>query len=141
MGLTVLDAGILIAALDAADVHHSPSVEAMRVRTASSVEFALPASAYAELMVGPTAKGGGVAARVDRLLDGVPVAIVSADRRIARRAAGIRAAHPRLKLPDALVIATGLELQADEVLTTDTGWPNVEIAVTVVRPTSASGSE
>jgi predicted nucleic acid-binding protein len=38
-------------------------------------------------------------------------------------AAGMRARHPALKLPDALVIATAASLEADRLVTTDRGWP------------------
>jgi predicted nucleic acid-binding protein len=41
-------------------------------------------------------------------------------------AAQLRAQHgPRLRLPDALVVATALELSADRLLTTDKRWPDV----------------
>jgi predicted nucleic acid-binding protein len=33
-----------------------------------------------------------------------------------------RSDRSRLRLPDALVLATALHLKADRVLTTDTGW-------------------
>jgi predicted nucleic acid-binding protein len=41
---------------------------------------------------------------------------------IARRAATMRSRHPSLRLPDALVIATAVELDADHLLTTDQRW-------------------
>jgi predicted nucleic acid-binding protein len=50
---------------------------------------------------------------------------------IARRAARIRAATG-LKLPDAVVIATGLELNADEILTADRRWKSIDSRVRVI---------
>jgi predicted nucleic acid-binding protein len=37
-----------------------------------------------------------------------------------------------LRLPDALVVATAVELGAAQLLTTDGGWPSLPIHVTVV---------
>jgi len=42
---------------------------------------------------------------------------------IAASAAALRARHRTLKLPDALVIATASELDADRLVTTDRRWP------------------
>jgi predicted nucleic acid-binding protein len=53
------------------------------------------------------------------------VSIASADREMARRAATLRAHHARLRLPDALVIATAIELEADHLLTTDRRWKSL----------------
>jgi len=44
---------------------------------------------------------------------------------IAERAAVLRAAHRGLRLPDALVIATGDALDAMTVLTADRTWPRL----------------
>jgi predicted nucleic acid-binding protein len=44
---------------------------------------------------------------------------------VAIIAAQIRARHgQRLKLPDALVIATAINSEADVLVTTDRGWPS-----------------
>jgi predicted nucleic acid-binding protein len=61
-------------------------------------------------------------ARVEAALDALAISIADADREIARRAAMLRARHPSLRLPDALVIATAVKLDADHVLTTDRRW-------------------
>jgi predicted nucleic acid-binding protein len=95
----------------------------------------LPASAYAEALVGPSRRGADAVATLDAFLDALPVAVESATREIARRAASLRAAHGRgLKLPDALVLATASALDADHVLTTDAGWPAVAVDVRVLGP-------
>lgn len=95
----------------------------------------LPASAYAELLVVPAGRGKQAVAVVDELLDRLPVRVQPATRQTARAAAVLRARHgTRLRLPDALVVATALELGAARLLTTDRGWPEVEVAVEVVGP-------
>jgi predicted nucleic acid-binding protein len=122
MGLTVLDAGIVIAGLDADDAHHPATASALATARDRGDSFVLPASAYAEVLVRPAAQGVATVARVDAALDAMAIAIANADREIARRAAALRARHSGLRLPDALVIATAIELEADHLLTTDRRW-------------------
>lgn len=135
MGLAVLDAGVLIAALDAGDVHHAPAIAALHEARARGDKLVLPASAYAEALVGPSRRGADAVATLDAFLDALPAAVEPATREVARRAASLRAAHGgRLKLPDALVLATAGVLHADHVLTTDAGWPAVAVEVRVISP-------
>lgn len=122
MGLTVLDAGVVIAGLDADDAHHAAAAVALAAAQERSDAFLLPASAYAEILVRPAGRGIEVVARVDAALDAMAISIADADRDIARRAAGLRARHSSLRLPDALVIATAIELEADHLLSTDRHW-------------------
>ncbi len=137
MGLTVLDAGIIIAALDASDAHHGSSVQALREARESGDALVVPASAYAEALVGPSRRGPDAVATVDAFLDAMPVAVEPASREVARAAAALRASHGhRLRLPDALVLATAVVVGADQVLTTDGGWPETEVVVEVVGAVS-----
>lgn len=133
MALTVLDAGVVIGVLDATDAHHEACLRALEAERASRASCVLPSSAYAETLVGPWRRGQAAVAILDAFVDALPAAVVPVDRAVARRAAELRARHaPRLRLPDALVVATGLELGADHVLTTDGRWPEVGITVRVV---------
>ena len=135
MALTVLDAGVIIAALDADDPHHAAAVEALRQARGAGDRLVVPASAYAETLVGPSRRGEEAMATVDTFLDALPASVEPAAREIARRAASLRAGHGRsLRLPDALVLATAAVMRADLVLTTDAGWPDTGIAVRVVGP-------
>ena len=52
--------------------------------------------------------------------------------RVAEDAADLRARHPELRLPDALVVATGTVLGADEVLTGDVAWRRFGKTITVL---------
>lgn len=127
MGLTVLDASVVIGLLDATDLHHEAATAAIEERLAASDRMAVPVSAYAELLVGPTRRGAGAVAVVDALLAALPAAVVSLDAAAARSAAALRAQHPgRLRLPDAFVLGTALELAADLVLTADRRWPDID---------------
>jgi predicted nucleic acid-binding protein len=125
MGLTVLDAGVVIAGLDADDVHHPDAAAALAAAQDRGDGFVLPASAYAEILVRPAARGIEVVTQVDAALDAMAISIAVADRATARRAANLRARHAALRLPDALVIATAMELEADHLLTTDRRWKSL----------------
>jgi predicted nucleic acid-binding protein len=115
VALVVLDAGIVVAALDAGDAHHRVVVDVLG-RHAED-ELLLPASALAEALVAPTRRG--VAGDVRAILRGLGLVVVPLDEEIAASAAALRAAQPSIRLPDALVAATGDVLGADVVLTTD----------------------
>lgn len=142
MGLTVVDAGVIIALLDAGDAHHRRSAETLRTARDRSDRLILPASAYADCLVGPSRRGPDAIAVVDELLDALPVSIEPISMSIATEAALLRATHGRsLRLPDALVLATARALAADRVLTTDAGWPDVGLDVTVIATRTPQGIE
>lgn len=132
MGLTVLDAGIVIALLDDADGHHPAARAALHRARDRADDLVIPASAYAETLVVPYRNGRAAVATLDAFLDALPATIEPISRAIASHAAKLRADHPSLRLPDALVIATAMTLRADLLLTTDRRWPAVDIAVEVV---------
>jgi predicted nucleic acid-binding protein len=123
MGLTVLDAGVVIGFLDSNDAHHDAARIALREARGRNDRLVLPASAFAEVLVGPSRKGPEAVAAVRGLVERVPVEIAPLDAEVALAAAQLRARHRSLKLPDALVIATAAHLAADHLVTTDRGWP------------------
>ena len=133
MGLTVLDAGVIIGVLDAKDAHHAAARTALSAAIERGDALAVPASAYAECLVGPARRGRDAMRAVDRFLVDLPAEVEPVTRQLAARAAQLRARHRRLGLPDALVLATALHLRADRVLTTDRGWPASELTIEVVR--------
>jgi uncharacterized protein with PIN domain len=102
VGLTVLDAGVVIALLDAADAHHAGAIASVRTARDRGDVLVLPASAYAECLVSPHRRGPDAVVVVDRFLDALPARVEPADRPIAAAAAALRAAHgTALRLPDA----------------------------------------
>jgi predicted nucleic acid-binding protein len=139
MALTILDAGVVIAVLDAGDVHHAAAKEAVGGALARGDELALPVSAYAEVLVGPFRRNDEAAATVDAFLAALPARVEPATREIARTAARLRAQHgPKLRLPDALVVATALEKHAGFLLTTDADWPSLPVPVAVIAAKAGS---
>ena len=134
MALTVLDAGVVIAILDASDVHHLAALAGVTSAVDRGDELVLPASAYAEVLVAPHRRGRQAVATVEAFVDALPARVEPATRAIAAIAAELRARHgPKLRLPDALVVATALGLGAERVLTTDARWPRLPVTVEVIR--------
>jgi predicted nucleic acid-binding protein len=140
VGLTVLDASVVIGLLDATDPHHAAAVTAVRERLAASDRMVVPASAYAELLVGPIRRGRDAVATVDAFLNALAAEVVALGAPVARAAAALRADHPgRLRLPDAFVLGTAQQLGADLVLTADKRWPAIAgLAVQVIAATPDS---
>ena len=123
MALVVLDASVVIAFLDSNDPHHAAAVAA--IAAARDDEIILPASAYAEVLVGPYRRGSSAVRRVDEFIADLGMRIEPLTREIASRAARLRAKAARVGLPDALVLATGDVLGVGRVLTADRAWPAI----------------
>jgi predicted nucleic acid-binding protein len=127
MGLTHLDAGVIIAFLDGDDVHHDAARSALSKVLDSAERVSIAASALAECLVGPARRGTKEVELVRRAMDRLPVSVVDLDEAIATQAAMLRARHRSLKLPDALVIATAERSSADRLITTDRKWPTAKV--------------
>jgi predicted nucleic acid-binding protein len=134
VGLTVVDAGIIIGVLDARDPHHRAAVRLLSAAVDEGDGIAVPASAYAEALVAPARRGSSARRTVDAFLADLAAEVEPITRQAAARAAELRAMHgSRLKLPDALVVAIALHLKADRILTTDRRWPKVPMEVVIAR--------
>ncbi len=134
MGLTVLDAGVVIAGLDGGDVHHAAGVKVLAAARERGDELVIPVSAYAECLVSPSRSGPAAIVTVDLFLDALPARVQPASRSIGAAAALLRASSgPSLRLPDSLVVATALVLEADRVITTDARWPALPVRVEVIK--------
>lgn len=133
MALTILDAGVLIGVLDASNAHHHGARDALTAALERGDLLAVPASAYAEALVAPARRGRDATRAVDEFLADLPAGVEPITRQVASRAAQLRVKHgARLRLPDALVLATALHLRADRVITTDAGWPKAGIQVELI---------
>jgi predicted nucleic acid-binding protein len=116
----VLDAGVIIGALDSADAHHQASAAALA--GLSRDELVVPASVLAEVLVRPYSRGPKMVQTVERFLADVGARIHPLDTPCAHAAARLRALNPSLRLPDALTVGTAAVL-GGTVLTTDKRWP------------------
>jgi predicted nucleic acid-binding protein len=108
VGALILDASVLIGLLDTADAHHARSINDVEDADKSGRQLLVPASAYSEILA--------AFARARRIGDareaiaamGITVTPLTAT--LAEQAAELRARHERLRLPDAIVLATAREL-------------------------------
>ena len=133
MDLTILDAGVLIAILNSDDAHHERAREALAAALKRGDRLIVPASAYAEILVAPLRQSAASGDAVAAFLGALPASVEPATREIARRAAELRASHgTRLRLPDALVVATAVALEARRIITTDARWPELGMNVEVI---------
>jgi predicted nucleic acid-binding protein len=130
MGVALLDSSIVIAVLNRDDALHEAASQAVLAERDRNV-LAISALTYAELLVGPLRTGGRALEVVERFV--AQVRIIGLSPEIARRAAEERVARG-LKLPDAVIVATGL-LHADLILTADARWKGVDrVTVVEARP-------
>ena len=126
MGLTHLDAGVIIGFLDGDDSHHEGSRATLSTALKQGDQLFIAASALAECLVGPARHSSKAVEVVRTAVHRLPVAVVGLDEEIATQAAILRARHRMLKLPDALVIATAAASGADQLITTDRKWPSAK---------------
>lgn len=91
MGLTLLDAGVVIGYLNSADARHGPATEALGDAIAANQSLAMPASVLAEVLVGPSRSGIAAVEVVRTMIATLPIAVVPLGDEIAVAAAGLRA--------------------------------------------------
>jgi len=126
MELTVIDAGVLIGFLDESDAHHDTSTKEFESARRRG-EIVIPASALAESMVAPARHGDASLDAVREFVERLPLGVIRLDAEVAIIAAQVRAVFgPRMKMPDALVVASAINWEADVLVTTDRGWPSAE---------------
>ena len=110
MGLIVLDADVLIAMLNRDDPQHRKARRRILDALTEYSARAVSAMTLAEIMVGPIARGDAEAADARRFIEGLRAEVVPLDGDRARHLAAVRA-RTGLKMPDACVLATALELR------------------------------
>ena len=128
--MIVVDASVLIAFLDSDDVHHRGAITALTAVRGEAL--ILPASAYAEVLVGPLRRGRDATQIIDEALHDLSIEVAPLTREIAARAARLRASQSGLRLPDALVLATADGLGATVVLTADRAWQKINRRVRLI---------
>ncbi len=127
MGRVILDASVIIAFLDPREATHARAVRALT----SADERRIPASVLAAVLVHPQREGPAAVEHVERALAAMSTGTEPLTAEIARSAASLRARHRKLRLGDALVIATADVLGVD-VLTADRGFSGVSARVRLI---------
>lgn len=131
MALAVVDASVVIAFLDPDDGLHDAAVEALTEHQHD--ELLIPTSAYAEMLVAPYRRGAEAVAEVEAFLADFAVRLEMPTPAIARAAAKLRSESRSLRLPDALILATADELQAELVLTGDESWARINGRIALIQ--------
>jgi predicted nucleic acid-binding protein len=108
VGSLILDASVLIGLLDTADAHHALAVDDVERADLAGTSLLTPASAYSEALVSFARANRSKDARDAVVAMGISVTPLTAA--IAEHAAELRARYDRLRLPDAIVLATAREL-------------------------------
>lgn len=132
MGRIVLDASVVLALFDPEDALHASAVKTVRGHRAAGAEFAVPASVLAEVLVGAARRGDDEADSRRRQVVAAFGQPIPVDEAVAVGAARLRARHDRIRLPDALVIATAIAHDVDVVLTGDKRWAIVDPRVELI---------
>ena len=133
MGPVVVDASVILGVLDPRDAHHSASVRSLRSARSRGRQILLPASAFAEVLVGASRLGTEAIRKTEAFVDSVVDLVQPIDREVAKAAAALRARHMSLRLPDAMVIAAGRVKGASAILTADARWRGVDRHIQVVH--------
>lgn len=119
----MVDASVLIATIDSRDAHHERATNELKAARQHHT-LALPAVAFSEALVVPyrrsQSEGRSVEGGLRRLGRVEPIT-----DRIASQAAQLRAKR-QIKLPDALILATAVELRAQQILTFDERWRSID---------------
>jgi len=103
----ILDTSVVIGLLDAADAHHARAVDDVEAADRAQQSLLLPASAYSEALVAFARAGRVEQAR--EAIRAMGITVVALTEATAESAAGLRARHDKLRLPDAIVLATARE--------------------------------
>jgi predicted nucleic acid-binding protein len=127
----VLDASVLIALLDEEDVGR-PVARAAVGESKREHDLIIPVTAFAESIVAPYRRSRRDGQRAESALVALGN-VVDVTRDIASRAAQLRATK-RIKLPDALILATAMRVAADQILTLDRRWRGVDPRVRLLEP-------
>ncbi|MCW3005081.1 MAG: PilT protein domain protein [Conexibacter sp.] len=136
MGVALLDTSAVIAYLYGDDGLHPGATIAIEEAVAEGTTLAISAITWAELLNGPDQEV------VRDFVRDVGITILPVDGRVAERAAALQAGYakrgrrhdrPRLRLPDALILATANAYDIDVVIGGDAQWPKVPgVAATVM---------
>ncbi len=129
--LSVLDASVLIALLDEKDVGR-PAARTAVDESKRDHDLLIPVTAFSESIVAPFRRSRRDGQRAEAALAALG-SLVDVTRDIASRAAQLRATR-QIELPDALILATAMQVSADQILTLDRRWRGVDSRIRLLAP-------
>lgn len=128
--MSVLDASVLIALLDEKDLGRQVARAAVD-ESRRDHDLLIPVTAFSESIVAPYRRSHRDGQRAEAALAALG-RLVDVTREIASRAAQLRATR-HIKLPDALILATAIQVAADQILTLDRRWRGVDSCVRLLE--------
>lgn len=133
MGAVVLDSSVLLGFLNPDDAHHVTATRTLQAIRERDDWFVLPATVLSEIMVNRIRSDATSARSAEQQVVDTFGPVRDVDQDVAYAAAELRAKHRSLRLPDALVIATGI-VDDSAVLTYDARWTAIDPRVRVIEP-------
>jgi predicted nucleic acid-binding protein len=129
----LLDTNAFIYFLDGEQPYYEVLLPVFRRVQSGDLSIIVSAITEAELLVRPErTQNEGARERIADLLSETGIYVVGVDRKIARRAAAIRGTT-RLKLPDAIIVATALETDCEAIVGNDGEWASKEVEIPFIR--------
>jgi len=129
----LLDTNAFIYFLDGEEPYFEVLLSVFRRVQAGDLSLIVSVITEAELLIRPERDDNEVAKeRIGDLLSEDGIYVVGVDRRIARRAAALRG-RTRLKLADAIIVATALETGCEAIVGNDGEWARKQIDIPFVR--------
>ncbi len=119
MSIIVYDTNIVIALLSPTDTLHEAAITTAQAWETRSADIVISAVTWAELRTGALRRGPDAEKALANFRDHALDDIINVNTAIADIAAGYRAKDLGLRMPDALIIATGTHIEAHAVLTSD----------------------
>ena len=133
MGMTLIDASVMIAVLYRDDAHHAAALAAVRDEGEARRTIAVSAITWSEVLTGLRIRGRTADADIVARLGEETLTILPVDRSIAEHSAELRADHHRRRLgrlatPDAIVLGTAAaDARVDRVITADSKWAGIRL--------------
>jgi predicted nucleic acid-binding protein len=134
VGVALLDSSALIGYLDVDDALHAAAVQVVEELLRNGSSLAISAVSWAELLNGAH-QGHHDEHTVRGFVEALGMSIMPVDAAVAERAASLQARHaatgtkrgrPRLRTPDALILATAAVAdEIDAVVCGDAKWTTV----------------
>ncbi len=128
----VVDSGVLLALWDPDEARHAVATAALERHLADGCRLVVPVSALSEVLVGAFRATPYAVRTIEGFVDDLVTEVRAIDRAVGRAAAKLRAERPALRLADALLIATGEVVGAQEIMTMDPGLATVDARIRVL---------
>ncbi len=128
----VVDSGVLLALWDTSDTRHHAATAALQRHLADGNRLIVPVTTLSQVLVGAYRATPYAVRTIETFIDDLISQVHPADRPVGRAAARLQAAQPTLPLADALLLATGEVVRAQEILTTNPRLEQVDPRVRVL---------